>query len=87
MTIKVVMEGSSVRVLVDEQVPAGALTAPPEKLGMFAQADVDWGFKKAPSPRPMPELDREKAGVIKLAALNYVKGLLEAEINSLKSQL
>ena len=60
---------------------------PPEKLGMFAQADVDWGFKKAPSPRPMPELDREKAGVIKLAALNYVKGLLEAEINSLKSQL
>ena len=87
MTIKVVMEGSSVRVLVDKQVPAGDLTAPPEKLGMFAQADVDWGFKKAPSPRPMPELDREKAGVIKLAALNYVKGLLEAEINSLKSQL
>ena len=27
MTIKVVMEGSSVRVLVDEQVPAGALAA------------------------------------------------------------
>ena len=87
MAVKVVIEGSAVRVLVDVQVPAGALKAPPEKPGMFAQADIDWGFKKAPPPRPLGELNREQAGVIKIAALNYLKELIEEEIRTLKSQL
>ena len=45
MTVNVVMSGSSVRVLVDEQIPDGVLQGPPRKPGMFEQADIDWGFK------------------------------------------
>ena len=33
---------------IDVQVSIAALKIPPKKLGMFVQADVDWGFQKRP---------------------------------------
>ena len=72
---------------IDIQVPISALKALPKKLGMFAQADVDWGLAEAPSPGPLTELNRQRAGVIKIGALDYVKGFIEGEIRTLKSQL
>ena len=86
MPIRVVMEGASVRVLVDELVPPGALTAPAEKLGMFAQADVDWGFKKPPTPQPLGDVNRQPVGIVQVAALKYVKGLMDQEIRRLEGQ-
>jgi hypothetical protein len=83
MTIRVVMEGASVRVSVDEQIPDGVLQGPPKKLGMFEQADVDWGFKNPPSPQPLGNINRQPVGVVQVAALKYVKRLIDQEIQRL----
>ena len=45
-------EAAKAKEWIDVQVPISALKAPAKKLGMFAQADADWGFTKAPSPDP-----------------------------------
>ncbi len=87
MPIKVVVARSTVRVLIDEEVPVDALKAPPEKLGMFEKADRDWGVKKEPPPRPLGELDRHSYGIIKTSALRYVKALIEEEIRALEGLL
>jgi len=38
------------------EVPRSELKRPVKKLGMFEQADVNWGFKEAPPPKPFEEL-------------------------------
>ena len=68
---------------IDIQVPASALKAPPKKLGMFAQADVDAGFTKAPSPGPLGALSGQPVGVIQVAALKYAKELIDQQIKVL----
>jgi hypothetical protein len=71
---------------VDVQVPIRALKAPAKKLGMFAQADVDWGFTKAPSADPLGEVSRQTVGALQLAALRHVKGLIDLQTRALSSQ-
>lgn len=70
----------------DFQVPISALKAPPKKLGMFAQADVDWGLTKAPPPEPL-KLDRQPVGVVQVAALRYLRVLIDAQIRALGGEL
>ena len=64
MTINVVMIGSTIHVLVDERIPDGVLQGPPRKLGMFEQADVDWGLKNPPPPQPLGDVNRQPVGVV-----------------------
>jgi hypothetical protein len=68
---------------IDVQVPIAALKIPPKKLGMFAQADVDWGFTKAPSPTPLSPLSGQPVGVVQVAALRHVKTLIDEQIRAL----
>jgi hypothetical protein len=68
---------------IDVQVPVNALKAPAKKLGMFAQADVDWGFTKAPSPGALGALSGQPVGVVQLAALKYAKELIDQQIKAL----
>jgi len=86
MTIKVVSEGSSVRVQMDFLIPDGTLQAPPEKPGMFEQADIDWGLKSPRSPKPLGDPNLQRFGVVKVAALKYVKTLIDQEIRTLGGQ-
>ena len=69
---------------IDVQVPVSALKAPAKKLGMFAQADADWGFTKAPSPDPLGNPSRQTVGALQVTALRYVKGLIDQQIQALK---
>ena len=59
---------------IDLEVPRSELHGPPRKLGMFEQADVDWGYKKAPPPKPFEELTLAE---IEAAALDYVQRSLK----------
>jgi hypothetical protein len=86
MTVNVVMSGSSVRVLVDEQIPDGVLQGPPRKPGMFEQDDIDWGFKQPPEPQPLGDVNRQPVGIVQVAALKYVKNLIDQEIRRLEGQ-
>jgi len=55
------------------QIPRSELKGPRKKLSMFAQADVDWGFKKPPPPKAFEELTPAE---IRTAALDYVQRVL-----------
>ena len=55
-------EAATAKEWIDVQVPIGAPKAPAKKLGMFAQADADWGFTKAPSPDPLGDPSRQTVG-------------------------
>ena len=66
---------------IDVQVPIKELKFPPKKLGMFAQADVDWGYKAAPSPEP---LSRQPRDIVRAAILRYVRTLIDKEIKQLE---
>lgn len=59
---------------IDLEVPRTDLKGPPNKLGRFAQADVDWGFKAAPPPKPFEELTLAE---IEAAALDFVQRALK----------
>jgi len=86
MTITVVPEVSSVRVQMDLQIPNSALQAPPEKPGMFEQADIDWGLKSPRSPKPLGDPNLQTYGVLKISALKYVKTLIDQDIRTLGGQ-
>ena len=68
---------------IDVQVPINALKAPAEKLGMFAQADIDWGFTKAPSPAPLGDPSRQTVSALQVAALRHIKTLIDQQILAL----
>ncbi len=72
---------SSVRIRYDDgkisielEVPKSELKGPPKKLGMFKQADVDWGYAAPPAPRPFEELTLAE---IETAARDYVQRVLK----------
>ena len=66
---------------IDIQVQAKELKFPPKKLGMFAQADVDWGYKAAPPSEP---LSRQPGDLVRAAILRYVRTLIDKEIKLLE---
>ena len=59
---------------IDMKIPRSELKGPRKKLGMFAQADVDWGFKDPPPPKPVADLTIAE---IETAALEYVQRVLK----------
>ena len=79
------MEGTTLRVLIDEQIPDGALTVTP-KLGYLEQTDINWGLKSPPPPQPLGEVSRQPVGVVQVAALKYVKRLIDQEIQRLEGK-
>lgn len=68
---------------IDVQAPVAALKAPPKKLGMFAQADVDWGLEKAPPPVSLGKPSSHQLRVVQVAALRHVKALIDEQIKAL----
>ena len=69
---------------IDIQVSLSALKEP-KKLGMFAQADVDWGLAKAPAPGPLGKPSKQQVGVVQAAALRHVKSLIDQLIKNIVS--
>jgi hypothetical protein len=53
---------------------------------MFEQADIDWSFKQPPTPQPLGDVNRQPVGIVQVAALKYVKGLIDQEIRRLEGQ-
>jgi hypothetical protein len=85
MTINVGMVGTTIHVLVDEQIPDGVLTVT-SKLDMWDEADVKWGLMKPPPPTPLGDPNGRSLGEVRVAALKYVKGLIDQEIRRLGGQ-
>jgi hypothetical protein len=83
MEIKVIPEGSSVRVQMDLLIPNGELQGPPEKPGLFEQADIDWGLKSPRPPKPLGDPNLQTYGALKVSALKRVKTLIDQEIRAL----
>ena len=82
MTIEIIGRTSSTvrvlyndgKMLLDIEVPISELKGPVPKLGKFAQADVDWGYRTPPAPKPFDQLTFQE---IQAAVLDYVQKTLK----------
>ncbi len=62
---------------IDLEVPRSELLLPSRKPGFFEKADIDWGFKRPPPPKPFEELTLAE---IEIAAFDYAQRALKKKL-------
>ena len=83
MTVNVGMSGSTIHVLVDEQIPDGVLTGTSKTRICLIRPTLIGALSNPLRLTPLGDPIRRPLGVVRVAALKYVKGLIDQEIRRL----